>query len=184
MRRMRELTGDSIEAMTPTVHTVAMLSFQFHGQWTTREVALIGIDEKTHSGVSDFGRYLAKFAQPEHLSFDLRETGYDVHDHQAGPESPPRTEMGGSGWPWRRARAEQERKWLELIENGRGPIRKQRRVRKRRPAQQPINPRHPPAHGIPGEGPALASPGDARPAPQDSIPKSAPQRRSTLSIRP
>ncbi len=41
------MAGDSIEGMTPAVVVPAMLSFQYGGNWITRQVQLIGIDERT-----------------------------------------------------------------------------------------------------------------------------------------
>ena len=36
------------------------------------------------------------------MSFDLREGGYDVRDHQAGAEAPERKQMADAGWKHRR----------------------------------------------------------------------------------
>ena len=77
-------------AMTPTVAVPAMLNFQVRGQWITRQVMLIGIDEATHASVSDFGRYLQHPANRRQLSFSLREGGYDTIDSQAGGSEPTR----------------------------------------------------------------------------------------------
>ena len=66
--RIREIAGDSIEGMTPTVHVPAMLTFEYHAQWTNRQILFIGIDERTHSQVSDFGKYLQHPANREKLS--------------------------------------------------------------------------------------------------------------------
>ena len=78
-----KVAGDDIEAMTATVVVPAMLNFQYNGNWITRQVQLIGIDEKTQSSVSDFSRYLQHEANREAMSFELREDGYDTRDHQA-----------------------------------------------------------------------------------------------------
>jgi lipoprotein-releasing system permease protein len=113
MARIAEIAGDSIVGMTPTVHVPAMLSFQFGGQMSTKPIMLIGIDERTHAAVSDFGKYLQHPANREHLSFRLREGGYDTHDHQMGPEAPERTDMQPAGWQWRRFRQDQQRRYDE-----------------------------------------------------------------------
>ena len=47
MEQIRKVAGDAIEGMTPTVVVPAMLSFQYGGNWITRQVQLIGIDERT-----------------------------------------------------------------------------------------------------------------------------------------
>ena len=108
MEQIRKVAGDSIEAMTPTVTVPAMLSFRYRGESITRPVQLIGIDEKTQSQVSDFGKYLQHPANRESMSFGLREGGYDTRDHQAGAEAPERPQMRDSGWKWRRMVAEAE----------------------------------------------------------------------------
>ncbi len=116
MEQIQRIAGDSIEGMTPTVHVPAMLSFQFGRNWSTRQIMFIGIDEATHSQVSDFGKYLQHPANREQMSFALRENGYDTRDHQLGPESPERTDMKAAGWPWRRMKAEQQRQFQETLQ--------------------------------------------------------------------
>ncbi len=103
MEDIRRIAGDSIEAMTPTVVVPALLSFRFNGQWMTpRPVQLIGIDEATQSKVSDFSKYLQHPANRKKMSFELREDGYDVRDHQGGPEAATRPQMAEAGWKRRR----------------------------------------------------------------------------------
>ncbi len=97
-----KIAGDQIEAMSPTVVTEAILNYQFRGAWITRQVELIGIDEKTQSRVSGFGKYLQHPDNRAAMSFDLRPGGYDTHDHQSGPEAPERKQMREAGWPHRR----------------------------------------------------------------------------------
>ncbi|MEI7780705.1 MAG: ABC transporter permease, partial [Planctomycetota bacterium] len=58
MAEIRRAGGDAIAGMTPTVAVPAMLNFQVRGQWVTRQVMFIGIDESTHAQASDFDRYL------------------------------------------------------------------------------------------------------------------------------
>jgi lipoprotein-releasing system permease protein len=116
MAEIRRAAGDAIEGMTPTVAVPAMLNFQVRGQWITRQVMFIGIDEATHAGVSDFGRYLQHPANRQQLSFDLRDGGYDTIDSQAGGTEPTRPALEGAGWPHRRMRVERERLWREKLE--------------------------------------------------------------------
>ncbi|MEA1951966.1 MAG: ABC transporter permease [Planctomycetota bacterium] len=94
--------GDSIEGMTPTVIVPAMLNFEFRGNNIARQVNLIGIDAQTQSQVSDFEEYLQHPENRKAMSFSLREGGYDVQDHQSGPEAMPRAAMGRAGWEHRR----------------------------------------------------------------------------------
>jgi lipoprotein-releasing system permease protein len=109
MNHIREIAGDVIVGMTPTVIVPAMLSFHVGGQWVTRQVNFIGVEEETHAGVSDFGRFLQHPANREQLSFDLREDGYDQQDHQAGSNSPGRPQLAVAGWKHRRQVAEDQK---------------------------------------------------------------------------
>ena len=113
MEEIRRAAGDSIEGMTPTVAVPAMLNFQVRGQYVTRQVMLIGIEETTHAQVSDFGRYLQHPANRQQLSFDLREGGYDTTDSQAEAGESSRPALEGAGWPHRRMRVARERAWRE-----------------------------------------------------------------------
>jgi len=109
MEKIRKVAGDSIEGMTATVAVPAMLNFRIGENWITRQVQLIGIDAKTQGQVSEFSKYLQ---HPEnrngHLSFNLRDNGYDVYDHQAEGQAKPRPQMDEAGWPHRRRVAEME----------------------------------------------------------------------------
>jgi lipoprotein-releasing system permease protein len=116
MEEIRRAAGDDIAGMTPTVAVPAMLNFQVRGQWITRQVMLIGIDQATHASVSDFGRFLQHPANRQQLSFDLREGGYDTIDSQAGGSEPTRPALEAAGWPHRRMRIERERLWRERLE--------------------------------------------------------------------
>jgi len=104
MERIRQVAGDMIEGMTPTVVVPAMLSFRYGGEWQTRQVSVIGIDEVTQSAVSDFAHYLQHpyNRAPGGMSFELRAGGYDTRDHQAGDEAPIRAQMTDAGWTHRR----------------------------------------------------------------------------------
>src|SRR5581483_9495295 len=75
MAEIRKVAGDSIAGMTPTVIVPAMLSFQFGGQWVTRQINFIGIEEETHAQVSDFSRFLQHPENRRQLSFVLHEDG-------------------------------------------------------------------------------------------------------------
>jgi len=117
MEEIARAAGGDIEGMTPTVAVPAMLSFQVRGQWLTRQVMFIGIDEATHSLVSDFGSYLQHPENRRQLSFALRDGGYDTFDSQAegqaGENGPTRPAMEGAGWTHRRMRVAREKLWRE-----------------------------------------------------------------------
>ena len=98
MEQIRQVAGNQIEAMSATVVVPAMLYYEYGGQSIPQQVQLIGIDEKTQGSVSDFGKYLQHPANRKAMSFDLREDGYDVRDHQSGPNAPERKQMCQAGW--------------------------------------------------------------------------------------
>jgi lipoprotein-releasing system permease protein len=116
MDEIKRAAGDDIVGMTPTVAVPAMLNFQVRGQWITRQIMLIGIDEATHAKVSDFGRYLQHPANRGQLSFGLRDGGYDTVDSQSDTKAVTRPALEGAGWPHRRMRVERERVWREKLE--------------------------------------------------------------------
>ncbi|MFM8803035.1 MAG: ABC transporter permease, partial [Planctomycetia bacterium] len=117
MEEIARAGGGDIAGMTPTVAVPAMLSFQVRGQWLTRQVMFIGIDEATHSLVSDFGSYLQHPENRRRLSFALRDGGYDTFDSQtegrSGDDGPTRPAMEDAGWPHRRMRVAREKLWRE-----------------------------------------------------------------------
>ena len=115
MQRIRDVAGDDIAGMTPTVTVPAMLSFQYGGNWVTRPVQLIGIDEQTQGQVGDFGKYLQHPENRRQLSFGLRENGYDQRDHTGGDDGRPRPEMARAGWEHRRAVMQRRR--MQEIDN-------------------------------------------------------------------
>ncbi|MDP7268089.1 MAG: FtsX-like permease family protein [Pirellulales bacterium] len=112
MQRIREVAGDDIEAMTPTVHVPAMLNYRVQGRWVHRQVNFIGIDPETYAAVSDCTTYLQHPENRKQPSFKLRNGGYDVYDHDLGEESPYRHGMEVAGWPHRQWVAAQEKAWL------------------------------------------------------------------------
>ncbi len=63
MARIRQVCGDDIEAMTPTVEVYGMLSFQYLGHWITRPVTLIGIDPEGKAKVGPLKEYLDSYRE-------------------------------------------------------------------------------------------------------------------------
>ena len=55
-QEIRKELGDQVVGMTATVQVPAMLSFNVRGQWITRQVNLIGVDERTYAQVGDFSQ--------------------------------------------------------------------------------------------------------------------------------
>jgi lipoprotein-releasing system permease protein len=109
MDRIRDVAGDYIAGMTPTVHVPAMLTFDYAGRPYTRPITLIGIDENTQSEASDFGKYLLHPANREKMSFELRDGGFDTADRQDGAPTDGRRVLGDAGWSYRRWWAERKK---------------------------------------------------------------------------
>lgn len=107
MRQIRSVVGDDVAGMTPTVTVPAMLSFQYGGDWVTRPVQLIGIDQATQAAAGDFAQYLQHPENRRKMAFDLREGGYGSAD--VLPENNPRTELRQSGWEHRRRIIQRQR---------------------------------------------------------------------------
>lgn len=97
-----KVLGDDLVGISATVQVPAMLSFQVRGQWITRQVNLIGIDQKTYADVGDFSQYLLHPENRRALSFLLHENGYD----ERLPES---------GWEQRRLRIEYQRAFEDQL---------------------------------------------------------------------
>ncbi len=139
MAEIRRVAGEEIAGMTPTVVVPAMLTYRWDGEPRTRQVTLIGIDEKTQSQVSDFGKYLQHPRNREKMSFVLHNGGYDTRDHQAGADAPERPEMKTAGWERRRIVAANEPFQRSLTP--RGPVRPA--PQERPDAENPFGPRPP-----------------------------------------
>ncbi|HUT93065.1 MAG TPA: ABC transporter permease [Thermoguttaceae bacterium] len=102
MERIREVAGESIEAMTPMVVVPAMVSMPVGGQTLNWQVQVIGVDPAAMSQVAGSCEYLQHPENRKELSFLLRDGKYDTRDHQAGPDAPERPEMAYAGWEYRR----------------------------------------------------------------------------------
>ena len=96
MEEIRKIAGDAIEGMTPVVHVPALLRIPIRGDFHTRQVNLIGVDQTTYAQVSDFSQFLLHPENRDKLSFLLREGGY-APGRQDFPNE--------SGWSYRRDRA-------------------------------------------------------------------------------
>jgi lipoprotein-releasing system permease protein len=120
MEQIQQVAGQWIDGMTPTVHVPALLSYPRSIGWQQRQITLIGIDEQTYSKVSNCGDYLQHPENRKQVSFALRDGGYDVRDHQAGPNAPLRPDMEKAGKQWRKFMAERMKAQEELQGQGSG----------------------------------------------------------------
>lgn len=117
IRDVEKLAGEMIEAVTPTVATPGLLSYDFGGgEVITRQVQIVGIDAVTNEKVTAVSRYLQHPTNRQRLSFDLQEDGYDVQNPTFGEEGTVRPRLAESGWKKRRADAEYARyRWQEQM---------------------------------------------------------------------
>ncbi|MEK6238524.1 MAG: FtsX-like permease family protein, partial [Planctomycetales bacterium] len=96
--------GDDVIGMTATVHVPAMLSIPLKdGQYLTRQINLIGVDQESYAQVGDFGQYLLHPENRRKLSFHLRDNGY----------APDRAKFPPSGWTYRRRQLRYEQAFEE-----------------------------------------------------------------------
>lgn len=107
MAKMREVAGDAIAGMSPTVNVPALMYLDVGGELLTRQVTLVGIDEATYASVSAFGDFLQHPANRQQLDFKLRDGGYDVRDHNsdAPAGTKERVQMKEAGWTYRQYKA-------------------------------------------------------------------------------
>ncbi|MCH5377510.1 MAG: FtsX-like permease family protein [Planctomycetes bacterium] len=156
---IRQVLGDDLAGMTATVQVPAMLSFDVRGQWVTRQVNLIGIDEETYAQVGDFSQYLLHPENRAKLSFLLRDDSYDAP-------------LPESGWEYRRTRVEYERAVEEQIREIRELEQSSRSGASQTVASaaNPQSPPAPPAYSEVADDPYGAVPGDpyGQAAPSDS----------------
>ncbi|MCL2005209.1 MAG: FtsX-like permease family protein [Planctomycetaceae bacterium] len=102
------IVGDLIEELTPVAAVPGMLTYRIHGSGepVSFQVDIVGIDVLTQGNVSRIASYLQHPENRQHLSFDLRDEGYDfIGDGGTGPH---REMMKYAGWGYRRYRAAQE----------------------------------------------------------------------------
>ncbi len=106
MADIRKVAGDAIAGMSPTVHVPSLLYMTVGGESLPRQVTIIGIDEATYASVSQFGEFLQHPENRKQLSFNLRDDGYDVLDHQVpASDAKPREVMRDAGWKYRAYKA-------------------------------------------------------------------------------
>jgi lipoprotein-releasing system permease protein len=101
MEEIKKVVGPDLVGITAAVHVPAMININVRGQWLTKQVNLIGVDEATYANVSDFKEYLVHPDNQRQLSFLLREDGYSNSEHKLPP----------SGWQYRRLKAQYEREF-------------------------------------------------------------------------
>ena len=102
IRKIRQIAGDQIAGISPTVITFALLSFRLGDEYRTHQVQLVGIDCETQGFVSNMQNYLQHQENRERLSFMLKKNGYDRVSSQKSSLPYVREELGDAGWDYRR----------------------------------------------------------------------------------
>ncbi len=101
MRMIREVAGDYVEAMSPTVEVYGMLSFQFAGQYTTRPVTIIGIEPESKAKVGTLTEHLENYKPAKD------DEGRVVHAALRKPGQVPDFELLPTFMKYRRMRSSQ-----------------------------------------------------------------------------
>jgi len=102
IKKIRQIAGNQIEGISPTVITFALLSYRVGDEYRTQQVQLVGIDCNTQGSVSDMQKYLQHPENRERLSFLLKNNGYDRISAQKSSLPCLREELGDAGWDYRR----------------------------------------------------------------------------------
>src|SRR5690242_3659044 len=87
MRRIREVAGEYIAAMSPTVEVYGILNFNYGGQFIARPVTLIGIEPDTKSQVGTLVDHLENY-KPE-----LDESGKVIGAALRSRDQPPNWDL-------------------------------------------------------------------------------------------
>ncbi|MGP0062749.1 MAG: ABC transporter permease [Isosphaeraceae bacterium] len=74
MARIKEIVGNEVEAMAPTMECPGILNFRFGGETWTRPVQIIGVHPAERAKTGDFGEFLVDSeGKPIPPSFDVAE---------------------------------------------------------------------------------------------------------------
>ena len=103
VREIKNVVGDDLDAVTYVVRTPALLNFEYRGRNWTQQIMLMGIDESSYGQVTEFLPFLLNEKKRDQISFALEENGYDSRL------------QGNAGWPYRRMKAENQRRIEELM---------------------------------------------------------------------
>ena len=106
MRRVRQVAGEYIESMSPTVEIYGMLSFKWGDQYITRPVTIIGIDPVSKSKVGTLTEHLESY-QPV-----KDDAGRVVHTATRPPDELPNWDLLHDYLAYRRRRNLESRTFL------------------------------------------------------------------------
>ena len=112
--------------MTPIVEMPALMYIDLGGGFITKQVMLLGIDEKSFTATSATpASFYSTRRTASNWSFELREGGYDQYDHTVKDPDKIRMRPGmqDAGWEYRRTLA-RSMKQLRQLEQATGSVRK------------------------------------------------------------
>jgi lipoprotein-releasing system permease protein len=103
MKIIKEVAGDYIEAMSPTVEVYGLLSFRYGGQYIPRPVTIIGIDPASKARVGTLVDHL------ENYKPTLDDNGREVRDPEFARDKTPSFDLPDVYLEYRRMRIQQQR---------------------------------------------------------------------------
>jgi len=99
MQKIREVAGEYIEELSPTVETWALLTVSSRGDSYSKPVNLVGIDPKTKAKVGKFAEHLGNYHEE-------RDGDKVIKSALRSPDQPPDWELSSVAMEERRSRAE------------------------------------------------------------------------------
>ncbi|HEY3969023.1 MAG TPA: ABC transporter permease [Planctomycetaceae bacterium] len=99
MKKIEEVAGPYIEAMSPTVEVYGLLTFRYGNQYMPRPVTLIGIDPPSKAKVGDLVIHL------ENYKPTLDEQGREIRPAEYSRDRPPSWDLPATYFEARRMRA-------------------------------------------------------------------------------
>jgi len=104
---IEKVLGDDVEAITTIVRVPALLNVEFRGRQWTQQIMLMGVDEQTYGEVTKFHPFVTNENKKQSIQFNLEEDGYDEKFNHPTFQS--------VGWPYRRAKAEEQKELKRLF---------------------------------------------------------------------
>jgi lipoprotein-releasing system permease protein len=104
MQKIREVAGQYIEAMSPTVEVYGLITFRYGGQYMPRPVTLIGIDPPSKNKVGDLAIHLENYKPV------LDEQGRVVRPAEYSLDHTPGWDLPATYFESRRMRAEEQKR--------------------------------------------------------------------------
>lgn len=176
MERIRKVCGDKIASMTPLCQSQGLVSFQVGQDWIHQPVFIIGIDPDGENETKDFGQYFQHPLNRERLSFELRESGYEL----SSDPNHPRNQLKDAGWTYRRNLVLPPDVIREPITD---PAAELNRINAQQEPPQPSSPQNNPQPVI-QDNPQPATSNALQPETEDSLPSLPPPLEEQIGPLP